>query len=73
MIGKSKTINSISDASALQNDLSEFEEGSTNVNMELNVSKCKVLRVTRKHNKIIYPYTLHDTIIGRTVSVFLGY
>jgi hypothetical protein len=31
-----KTINSISDASALQNDLSKFEEGSTNVNLELN-------------------------------------
>ena len=60
------TINSISDAAALQCDLSKF--GSTNVNLELNVSKCKVLRVTRKHNKIIYPYTLHDTILGSTDS-----
>ena len=63
-----KTINSISDAAALQCDLSKFEEGSTNVNLELNASKCKVLRVTRKHNKIIYPYTLHDTILGSTDS-----
>ncbi|CAB4033528.1 Hypothetical predicted protein, partial [Paramuricea clavata] len=31
-----KTINSISDAAAMQYDLSKFEEGSTNVNLELN-------------------------------------
>ncbi|CAB3996295.1 Hypothetical predicted protein [Paramuricea clavata] len=63
-----KTINSISDAAALQCDLSKFEKGSTNGNLELNASKCKVLRVTRKHNKIIYPYTLHNTILGSTDS-----
>jgi hypothetical protein len=69
-----ETINSISDGAALQGDLSKLEEGSTNVNLELNVSKCKVMRVTRKHNKIIYPYTarsmymLHDTIIESTGS-----
>ena len=61
-----KTINTISDASDLQNDLSSFEESSTNVNLVLNASKCKVLRVTRKHNKIIYPYTLNDNIIEST-------
>ena len=58
-----KTINSISDASALQYDLSNFEKSSTNVNLALNVSKCKVLRVTRKHNQIVYPYKLHDTLL----------
>ena len=58
-----KTIYSISDASALQYDLSNFEKSSTNVNLALNVSKCKVLRVTRKHSQIVYPYKLHDTLL----------
>ena len=61
-----KTINSSSDASALQNDLSNFEDSSVNVNLALNVGKCKVLRITRKQNKVVYPYMLHDTIIGST-------
>ncbi len=58
-----RTISSNSDAVALQADLTNFEESSKNVNLILNASKCKVLRVTRKHNKIIYPYKLHETIL----------
>ena len=61
-----KTINSISDASALQNDLSNFQESSSSINLELNNTKCKVLRVTRRHNKITYPYKLNDTILECT-------
>ena len=56
-----KTINSISDASALQNDLSNFHDNSSRVNLEVNNTKYKVLRVTRKHNKITYPYKLSDS------------
>ena len=51
-----RTISSNSDAVALQTDLTNFEESFKNVNLILNAIKCKVLRVTRKHNKIIYPY-----------------
>ena len=56
----SKTINSDSDALALQTDLTNFEESSKNFNLKLQASKCKVLRVTRKHyhNKVVYPYKL---------------
>ena len=61
-----KTINSISDASALQNDPSNFQDNSSHVNHELNNTKCKVLRVTRKHNKITYPYKLNEAIIEST-------
>ena len=61
-----KTINSIFDASALQNDLSYFQENSRRVNLKLNNTKCKVLRVTRKHNRITYPYKLNDTILEYT-------
>ena len=58
-----KTINFISYASALQYDLSNFEKSFSNVNLALNVSKCKVLRVTRKHNQIVYLHKLHDTLL----------
>ena len=58
-----KTIESSSDASALQDDLTKFEKISTNINLGLNPSKCKVLRVTRKRNKIVHPYKLHHTIL----------
>ena len=61
-----RTIYSSFDASLLQNDLSSFEESSTKINLALNVTKCKVLRVTRKQNKIIYLYKLHDTILEST-------
>ncbi len=61
-----RTISSNSDAVALQTDLTNFEESSKNVNLILNASKCKVLRVTRKHNKIIYPYKLNETILTST-------
>ena len=62
-----RTINSNTDALALQTDLTNFEESSKNVNLKLNASKCKVLRVTRKHNKVIYPYKLScETILTST-------
>ena len=61
-----KTIESSSDASALQDDLTKFEKVSTNINLGLNPSKCKVLRVTRKRNKIVHPYKLHHTILECT-------
>ena len=43
--------------------LSNFEKSTTNVNPALNVSKCNVLRVTRKHNQIVYLYKLNDTLL----------
>ena len=62
-----RTINSNTDALALQTDLTNFEESSKNVNLKLNASKCKVLRVTRKHNKVIYLYKLScETILTST-------
>ena len=62
-----RTINSNTDALALQTDLTNFEESSKNVNLKLNASKCKVLRVSRKHNKVIYPYKLScETILTST-------
>ncbi len=61
-----RTIHSSFDASLLQNDLSSSEESHTKINLAVNVTKCKVLRVTRKENKIIYPYKLYNTILEST-------
>ena len=47
----------------VQNDLSNFHESSSSVNLELNNSKCKVLRITQRHNKLTYPYKLNNTIL----------
>ena len=57
----------MSDASSLQEDLTNFEENSIKVNLILNAQKCKVLRITRKHQKIEYPYKLHDAVLESTV------
>ena len=44
-----------------------YEDHLSNAVRASNIaSKCKVLRVTRKHNKIIYPYKLHETILTST-------
>ena len=56
-----RTINSTTDASALQHNLTNFEQNSTNSNLAQSPTKCKVLRVTRKRDKIVYLYKLSDT------------
>ena len=62
-----KTVNNVADASSLQEDLTNFEENSSKVNLILNAQKCKVMRITRKHHKIEYPYKLHDAVLESTV------
>ena len=56
-----KVINSTTDAMLLQNDLLNFNSSSSNAGLHLNTSKCKTLQVTRKYNKIDFPYQLQDT------------
>ena len=58
-----RTISSTSDASSLQEDLTNFEVCSSNVNLELNAEKCKILRITRKQKKIECPYKLHNNVL----------
>ena len=62
-----KTIHNLSDASSLQEDITNFEENSCKVNLILNAEKCRVLRITRKHHKIEYPYKLHDAVLKSTI------
>ena len=61
-----KVIRSISDAASLQQDLSHFESGSNEANLHLNVEKCKLLRITRKYNKVEYHYKLKDKVLVNT-------
>ncbi len=55
-----KEINCLDDSTALQEDLTNFETSSSNIGLQLNTSKSKALRVTRRHNIIEYPYSLKN-------------
>ena len=61
-----KVINSRTDAMLLQNDLLNFNSSSSNAGLHLNTPKCKTLQVTRKYNKIDFPYQLQDTTLEKT-------
>ena len=58
-----RTINSIHDATLLQEYLTNFEVYTCNVNLELNAEKCKIIRITRKQKKIEHPYKVHNTVL----------
>jgi len=67
------TIKSQSDSVQLQNDLYQLEQWEKDWAMEFNPDKCEVLRVTRKRNPIIFPYTLHNIELKSTVNAkYLG-
>jgi hypothetical protein len=41
--------------------------------MEFNPDKCEVLRITRKRNLVIFPYTLHNNQLNSTQEAkYLG-
>ncbi|CAB4015058.1 Hypothetical predicted protein, partial [Paramuricea clavata] len=63
-----KEIHNIGDAASLQEVLSNFESCSSDMGLHLNTSKCKALRVTRKHRQIKYPYTLQDSMLENVES-----
>ena len=62
-----KAIDNVCEATLLQEDITNFEENSNKVNLILNAEKCTALRITRKHHKIEYPYTLHDAVLESTI------
>ena len=61
-----KVINAKADATAMENDLANFQTSSANANLLLNTDKCKTLRITRKRNKIDHTYKLHDSALKTT-------
>ncbi|CAB4038149.1 Hypothetical predicted protein, partial [Paramuricea clavata] len=58
-----KVINAKADASAMENDLANFQTSSANANLLLNTDKCKTLRITRKRNKIDHTFKLQDSAL----------
>jgi hypothetical protein len=55
-----KEINCPDEATALQDDLLNFETISSNAGHQLNPSKCKALRVTSRRKTIEHPYSLEN-------------
>ena len=59
-----KEVASNEDAAAMQNDLNNFNSSSSGeIELKLNNSKCKVLRITRKYHQVKYPYNLEDKLL----------
>ena len=65
-----KEISSVADATQLNNDLSNFQKSSGNAGLQLNISKCKSMQITRKHHSIEFTYKLQcangEAVIERT-------
>jgi hypothetical protein len=51
-------VGSIDDCLHLQNDLDRFVNGFKNIDLSLNVSKCKIFTYTRSRSPIIYSYNI---------------
>ena len=59
-------INTEADASAMENDLANFQSSCTNTNLLLNTDKFKTLLITRKLNKINHTDKLQDSTLKTT-------
>ena len=60
------TINSKSDSETLQSGLHKLEEWESTWSMEFNPDKCEVIRISNKHNPIMYLYKLHGIELKST-------
>jgi len=56
-----KTIKTSDDHQILQTDLKLITKWSTDWLMDFNISKCKILQITMRHNKSIFAYNMFDT------------
>ena len=60
-----RQVKSDSDCAILQDDLDSLENWENKWCMSFNATKCNTIAITRKHKKILYPYTLHNQILER--------
>ena len=68
-----RPISSQDDCEALQTDLSNLEAWERKWCMSFNLDKCNIMTVTRKRNKIIHKYKLHEHELERVNSTtYLG-
>ncbi|CAB4027594.1 Hypothetical predicted protein [Paramuricea clavata] len=61
-----RRVDSICDADLLQTDLSNLDSWSTSSGLVFNQLKCKCLRVPRKNQPVLYPYTIKDNELTTT-------
>ena len=67
------TISNVGDCRKLQEDLENLERWEQEWQMEFHPAKCNVLRLTKKKNKVTYPYSLHNHILEEVQSAkYLG-
>jgi hypothetical protein len=67
------TIKGQTDADRQQDDLHKLEVWERDWAMEFNQDKCEVLRITRKKNPTIFPYTFHNKTLKSAESAkYLG-
>lgn len=68
-----KTINSLSDAQLMQEDLLRVVEYCNVNRLDLNISKCQVLSYSRKKNLLKFDYSIANTSLTRAdTTVDLG-
>ena len=68
-----RPVSSQADCEALQTDLSNLEAWERKWCMSFNLDKCNIMTVTRKRNKIIHKYHLHEHELERVNSTtYLG-
>lgn len=68
-----RPIHSTNDCHALQKDLTELEKWEETWCMSFNATKCSSISITRKKNKISFPYSLHSTTLEEVDSAtYLG-
>lgn len=60
-----KSVHSLDDCASLQNDLSAMHAWSQKWQMSFNVTKCKVLTITRSRSPFIYQYHIDGTNLDR--------
>jgi len=67
------TVSSTDDCKKLQNDLESLEKWEKEWMVEFHPAKCNVLRITRRNQKTIFPYTLHGHVLEEEKSAkYLG-
>lgn len=68
-----RRISTPDDQALLQRDLNLIETWCATWLMQLNISKCKFMHVSRKRNNLSYPYSLNSTPLSETESYrYLG-
>ena len=60
-----KRISNINDCSLLQEDLNRFQNYCRENRLDLNVSKCSAMTISRKSNLLQFSYMLHGQPLGR--------